>query len=104
MIVYNNLRIGVSMFYINRNLRTELLFSHYNMDRLQNDEDVMKKLKEKVEGRCLPEYGYILQVTKNPSAKSSCGIDIGVPHIDDKGCVVTVIFSAIAFKRMCADM
>lgn len=62
------------MFYINRNLKTELLFSHYNMDRLENDEDILKRLKEKVEGRCLPEYGYILQVTKNPQAKSPCGI------------------------------
>ena len=87
------------MFYIDRNLKTELSFSHYNMDRLHNDEDIMKKLKEKVEGRCLPEYGYILQVTKNPHARSNCGIEIGVPKIDHEGCVVTVIFSAIAFKR-----
>ena len=36
------------MFYINRHLRTELLFSHYNMDRLHSDEDILKKLKEKV--------------------------------------------------------
>ena len=85
------------MFYINRNLKTELSFSHYNMDRLHNDDDIMRKLREKVEGRCLPEYGYILQVnhpfikgnpqerqvTKNPHARSSCGIEIGVPRIDN---------------------
>jgi len=41
------------MFYVNRNLKSELLFSHYDMDRLQNDEEILKKLKEKVEGRCL---------------------------------------------------
>lgn len=44
------------------------------MDRLENDEDILKRLKEKVEGRCLPEYGYILQVTKNPHVKSTSGI------------------------------
>ena len=70
------------MFFINRNLRTELTFSHYNMDRLRDDEEVLKKLKDKVEGRCLQEYGYILQVTKNPMAKSSAGIDIGVPKVE----------------------
>jgi DNA-directed RNA polymerase subunit E'/Rpb7 len=87
------------MFYINRNLKTELFFSHYNMDRLQNDEEILKKLKDKVEGRCMQEYGYILQVTKNPNAKSNAGIDIGVPKVEVNGCTVLITFSAISFKR-----
>jgi DNA-directed RNA polymerase subunit E'/Rpb7 len=90
------------MFFMNRNLRTELLFSHYNMDLLQKDEEVLRKLKEKVEGRCLPEYGYILQVTRNPNASSKEGIEIGVPALSINGCLVTVTFSAISFKRTLA--
>jgi len=69
------------------------------MDRLQNDEEILKKLKEKVEGRCMQEYGYILQVSKNPNAKSNAGIDIGVPKVDVDGCTVLITFSAISFKR-----
>jgi DNA-directed RNA polymerase subunit E'/Rpb7 len=87
------------MFYVNRNLKTELTFSHYDMDRLHNDEEILKKLKEKVEGRCLNEYGYLIQVTKKPGTKSSCGIEIGVPRITFEGCVLLVTFFAISFKR-----
>ena len=88
------------MFFINRNLKTELSFSHYDMDRLQNDEEILKKLKDKVEGRCLQEYGYILQVTKNPNAKSTVGIDIAMPKVEVNACTVLITFSAISFKRI----
>lgn len=87
------------MFFINRNLKTELSFSHYNMDRLHDDDEVLKKLKEKVEGRCLQDYGYILQVTKNPNAKSNAGIFIDVPKVTNNACTVLITFSAISFKR-----
>lgn len=50
------------MFYINKNLKTELAFSHYDMDKLSSDEEILKKLREKIEGRCHPEYGYLIQV------------------------------------------
>ena len=87
------------MFYMNRNLKTELTFSHYDMDRLHNDEEILKKLKEKVEGRCLYEYGYLIQVSNKPGTKSKCGIDIGVPKVTTEGCTLTVTFSVISFKR-----
>lgn len=48
----------------------------------------------------MQEYGYILQVTKNPNAKSNQGIDIGVPKVDVNGCTVLITFSAISFKRI----
>ena len=32
-------------------------------------------------------------------AKSSAGIDIGVPKVEVDGCAVTITFSAISFKR-----
>jgi DNA-directed RNA polymerase subunit E'/Rpb7 len=55
----------------------------------------MKKLKEKVEGRCHPEYGYLIQITK-----ASSGVTlISVPQIENNGCRVVVTFSAITFKR-----
>jgi DNA-directed RNA polymerase subunit E'/Rpb7 len=81
------------MFYINRNLKTELTFSHYDMDKLASDEEILKKLREKVEGRCHPEYGYLIQISKTQN------IDISVPHVETNGCVVIVTFSAITFKR-----
>jgi DNA-directed RNA polymerase subunit E'/Rpb7 len=56
-------------------------------------------LKEKVEGRCHQDYGYIIQITKSPSAKNEAGIDISLPKVESHGCVVTVTFSAITFKR-----
>lgn len=87
------------MFYINRNLRAELFFEHYDMDKLHSDEEVLRKLKEKVEGRCHPEYGYIIQIIKNTGSESPCGIDISVPAVENNSCRVVVIFTAITFKR-----
>ena len=89
------------MFYINRNLKTELTFSHYDMDKLHSDEEILNKLKEKVEGRCLHEYGYIIQVVKidNSGGKDSAGIHISVPKVETAGCVTVVTFSAVTFKR-----
>lgn len=81
------------MFYINRNLKTELSFSHYDMDKLASDEEILKKLREKIEGRCHPEYGYLIQISKNQN------IDISVPRVETNNCVVVVTFSAITFKR-----
>lgn len=52
-----------------------------------------------MEGRCHQEYGYIIQITKTPNTKSDYGIDISVPKVESHGCVVTVTFSAITFKR-----
>lgn len=81
------------MFYINRNLRTELSFTHYDMDKLSSDEEILKKLREKVEGRCHPEYGYLIQISKPQN------INISVPRVETNNCVVIVTFSAITFKR-----
>lgn len=36
------------MFYINRYLKAELTFSHYDMDKLNSDEEILRKLKERV--------------------------------------------------------
>jgi DNA-directed RNA polymerase subunit E'/Rpb7 len=62
------------MFYINRYLKAELTFSHYDMDKLNSDEEILRKLKERVEGRCHPEYGYLIQITKMPGTHSDQGI------------------------------
>jgi len=48
----------------------------------------------------MQEYGYILQVTKNPNAKSTVGIDIGMPKVEVNGCTVLITFSAVCFKRI----
>lgn len=81
------------MFYNYRNLKTELTFSHYDMDKLHSNDELIKKLKEKVEGRCLPDYGYLIQVTNRDLIRFS------VPHVQNHGCIVTVTFCAITFKR-----
>jgi DNA-directed RNA polymerase subunit E'/Rpb7 len=69
------------------------------MDKLNSDEEILRKLKERVEGRCHPDYGYLIQITKMPGTHSEQGIEISVPRVELNGCVVTVTFSAIAFKR-----
>lgn len=86
------------MFYLSRHLKTELLFAPYDMDKLHSDEEILKKLKEKIEGRCHPEYGYIIQFTRTPNSTSKLGFDISVPRIEENGAVVVVTFSAITFK------
>lgn len=87
------------MFYINRYLKAELTFSHYDMDKLSSDKDIHDKLRKHVEGRCHQDYGYLIQITKMAGTKSPLGIEISVPRVQSQGCVVTVTFNAITFKR-----
>jgi DNA-directed RNA polymerase subunit E'/Rpb7 len=56
------------MFYIDRNIETEVFFSHHDMDRASDNKEILKRLKEKVEGYCDQEYGYLIQVIANPTA------------------------------------
>jgi len=69
------------------------------MDKLHSDEEILKKLREKVEGKCHQEYGYIIQITKFGGSGTSSGIDISVPRVEGNNCVVVATFSAITFKR-----
>ncbi len=76
------------MFYINKNLKTELAFSHYDMDKLSSDEEILKKLREKIEGRCHPEYGYLIQVPLLPSRSQKIRTSISA-------CLVSRLITAL---------
>lgn len=56
------------MFYIVRNLQTEVPFAHSEMHRVAEEEEVLKRLRAKVEGICDQEHGYLIQVILNTSA------------------------------------
>ena len=53
------------MFYLVRNLKTCLIFSPHDMDRLNRLSFIATVLKEKMEGLCFNEYGYIVKITKD---------------------------------------
>lgn len=51
-----------NMFYISRNIETEVFFTHHEMDKAGTESEVLRRLRQKVEGYCDQEYGYIIQV------------------------------------------
>lgn len=40
------------MFYISRNIETEVFFPHNDMDLTGDDLEILKRLRDKVEGFC----------------------------------------------------
>ena len=62
------------------------------MHLIAKDSEIIKRLKEKIEGRCFLEHGYIIRFVED-------GYNIGVPVVEDSGCKVEVRFNAISFKR-----
>lgn len=52
----------LSMFYEIKNLLTSIIVAPYEMQILAKDSELIKRLKERMEGRCLVEYGYIIKI------------------------------------------
>jgi DNA-directed RNA polymerase subunit E'/Rpb7 len=50
------------MFYVSKNIETEVFFTHHDMHKTCSDPEVLRRLRQKVEGYCDNEYGYIIQV------------------------------------------
>lgn len=91
------------MFYLVKNLKTSLLFPPHEMHKLGNETHIIKRLKDKVEGRCNSEYGYIIQQSLDGSYGSDSEgnprhYKVSVPEVVENGCKVTIVFSAICFK------
>jgi len=85
------------MFFIDRKIRVRFLFEANEIDLLSDDSDaeIIKRVKERVEGRCHEKYGFIIQVT-------NYAIEVSPPKILSNGCEFVVTFSAIIFKRIFA--
>lgn len=50
------------MFYVSKNMETEVFFTHHDMYKTCSEQEVLRRLRQKVEGYCDNEYGYIIQV------------------------------------------
>jgi hypothetical protein len=48
------------------------------MDKLESDDEILKRLKDKVEGRCHPEHGYIVTLLLTGGKN----YDISVPSVE----------------------
>lgn len=58
------------------------MFSPYDMDKLNSDEEILKRLRERVEGRCHAEYGYIIQLLNSGSSgNEKKSYEISVPSV-----------------------
>lgn len=57
------------MFYVSRNLETEIYFTHNEMADAGSDSEVLRRLRAKVEGVCNRDYGYLLQVISSAETK-----------------------------------
>lgn len=88
------------MFYLVKNLKTEVVFSPYDMDKLSRSTEVISRVRDKIEGRCHSEYGYIIQIANvaNYGKDGSQHYLISTPEVREEGCVLYVTFSAICFK------
>ena len=69
------------MFVLLRDLKTTINVSPYDMDKLGMEEEIVKRVKDKIEGRCLPEYGYIIQFVKKVGAEEK-SYKISVPAVE----------------------
>lgn len=86
------------MFYISRNIETEVFFPHNDMDLTGDDVEILKRLREKVEGFCDQEYGFLIQVIANPSS-SEMGMVIDRVDIRKDGLYIKTKFTCITFRR-----
>lgn len=80
------------MFYEVKNLLTSIVVAAFEMQILAKDAELIKRLKQKMEGRCLIEYGYIIKILTD-------SYRISEPVVEEDGCRVEIRFSAITFKR-----
>jgi DNA-directed RNA polymerase subunit E'/Rpb7 len=80
------------MFYEVKNLLTSIVVAAYEMQILAKDAEIIKRLKQKMEGRCMMEYGYIIKILTD-------NYRISEPVVEEDGCRVEIRFSAITFKR-----
>ena len=81
------------MFYEIKNLLTSIVVAPFEMQILAKDAELIKRLKQKMEGRCLMEYGYIIKILTD-------NYRINEPVVEEEGCRCEIRFSAITFKRM----
>lgn len=58
------------MFHLVRNLKTCLIFTPHDMGKLNTQKAIIQMLREKVEGLCFSEYGYIVKVVSDSDAYS----------------------------------
>lgn len=84
------------MFYISRNIETEVFFTHHDMDKVASDEEILRRLRDKVEGYCHAEYGYVIQVI---ASSSDAKFFIDRVDIRKNGLFVRLKFSCIVFRR-----
>jgi hypothetical protein len=88
--IYNN-----RMFYISRNIETEIFFTHHDMDKAGSDAEVLRRLRDKVEGYCDQEYGCLIQVIVSSETK----LLIDRIDIRKEGLYAKVKFTCISFRR-----
>ncbi len=53
------------MFFLVRNLKTNLGFTPHDMDKLHSESAIVQMLRDKVEGLCFNEYGFVVKITKD---------------------------------------
>jgi DNA-directed RNA polymerase subunit E'/Rpb7 len=87
------------MFYISCNIETEVFFTHHDTDKAGSDAEVLKRLRQKVEGYCDQEYGFIIQVVGGEA-----GVSIEKVEVRKEGLFARVKFKCITFRRICKFM
>lgn len=66
------------MFILERELTATVIFQFEELERLGYGEEILRRLREKVEHRCVHEFGYIVQVVmmdhevKALASKNAC--------------------------------
>lgn len=56
------------MFFLVRNLKTTLHFIPHDMDKLHTDKAIVQMLRDKMEGMCFNEFGFIVKIVKDQMA------------------------------------
>ena len=70
------------MFSLVRCLKTAIVFPPHDMNKLSDENEIIKRVKDKIEGRCLTEYGYIIQFVQSSGSEENKGYKISVPSVE----------------------
>lgn len=88
------------MFYVGHLLKAQLKFSHHELKNLGNGAFLLNRMKQNFEGRCMQEYGYLIQILPMKGIDAKGGIKLNHIKVVTEGCLALIQFDCLCFKRI----
>lgn len=81
------------MFYIGHLIKAQLTFPHHELKDLGDFSFIQRRLKQNFEGRCMEEFGYLIQVI--PMKDTRGGVRVGQIKVTTQGCLTLLQFDCL---------